>query len=55
MSTRNRVRLMFHFGNINGGSIDKLLAVWVIYLVITGRKSIVIMFRIVGFVSIGKF
>ena len=37
---------MFHFGKNNGGSVDELLVVWVICLITTRRKLIVIMFRI---------
>ena len=46
---------MSHSGKNNGGSVDELFIVRMVYLIITGRKLLIIMFRTVGRVSAGKF
>ena len=54
-STRNRIRSIIHFGGNNGGSADKFLVIRVVCLIMAGRKLVVIIFRTMDFVSIGKF
>ena len=54
-SKRNRIRLVFYTGENNDCSAEKLWVIRAICLITTSRKFIVIMFRIVGFRSFGKF